>query len=80
MFAKMKYRSEDFDKITQEKLEKRLPEGPAMQLINAIQELIRSKNERGPYNISLSHAVASSYSCCLLFVVSSSDPELSWIT
>ncbi len=46
-FVDMYYRGEDFDKITQEKLEKRLPEGPAMRLFNAIQELIRSKNERG---------------------------------
>jgi hypothetical protein len=46
IFEKMKYRGEDFDKITQLQLEKRLPDGPAMRLFNAIQELIRSKDER----------------------------------
>ncbi len=78
IFAKMKYRGEDFDSITLEKLEKRLPEGPAMRLFNAMQELIRSKDERGHiiYFYLSSHAVASFllfmlFVCCcslLLFV------------
>ncbi len=46
-FAKMKYRGAHFELITRSDLEKRLPPGPALSLDIAIQELIRSKNERG---------------------------------
>ncbi len=41
IFAKMKYRGEDFDSITRSDLkEGGLPAGPAMRLFNAMQELI----------------------------------------
>ncbi len=69
MFANMYYRGEDFDKISESRLkEGGLPPGPAMRLFNAIQELIRSKDERG-HIIYLLSAVASFHSCFCLFVV-----------
>ncbi len=47
-FVDMYYRGEDFDKITVSNLkEDGLPAGPARTLHAAIQELIRSKDERG---------------------------------
>jgi hypothetical protein len=47
IFAKMKYRGEDFDKISVSILkEDGLAAGPAMRLFNAMQELIKSKDER----------------------------------
>ncbi len=85
MFAKMKCRGDNFDSLTVSNLkEDGLPPGPARTLHAAIQELIRSKNER-TYNISLSHAVALFfYSCFCLFVVACCFfffyPELLWIT
>jgi hypothetical protein len=56
MFAQMKFRGEDFDSITRSDLkEGGLALAPAKRLFNAVQELIRSKDER-ICNISLSHA------------------------
>ncbi len=47
IFAKMKYRGEDYYKITESRLkEGGLPPGPAMRLFDAIQELIGSEDER----------------------------------
>ncbi len=48
VFAKMKCRGDNFDKYTQSDfMAGGLPLGPAKDLFLAIQELIRSKDERG---------------------------------
>ncbi len=57
IFAKLKYRGAHFELITRSDLERRLPPGSALGLDIAIQELIRSKDERGQYiYIYLFHA------------------------
>ncbi len=70
-FVDMSYRGEDFDKITESRLkEGGLPAGPAMRLFNAMQELIRSKDERGHIIFlvscrSLSFVIHVFVCCCL---------------
>ncbi len=70
IFAKMKCRGGDFDAYTQSDfMSGGLPLGPAKHLFNAIQELIRSKDEGG-------HIIVASFFpmlfvvCCLLFLLS----------
>ncbi len=71
-FVDMCYCGEDFDSITRSDLkEGGLPLAPAKRLFNAIQELIRSKDERGHIIFLVScrslSFVIHVFVCCCLF-------------